>query len=178
MGVCALAVWLIYLLTSRLTHAPTDIQSAIIPTVGVVLGWIIGHYFTKRRQTAARHYDDKRRLYNAYADIIFHLLSEEMLKERNAKPSKNLTVEMVNFKKLLTIWGGADTIKLWNELEACASDDGMDHLMLHEQFLRAIRKDLGHNDGALGEGELLKLTAGATERSNLEQQIEEYLARK
>ena len=69
------------------------------------------------------------------------------------------------------VWGSASTITAFNKFiyeSALNSDPNTKMVFLRtEAFLRAIRKDLGHNDGALERFALTKMIVRGDEHHKL-----------
>ena len=77
---------------------------------------------------------------------------------------------MMMFKKELIIWGGHEVIRSWNDFEIESEKPNRDPniiLAAMEHVLRAIRKDLGHNDRQLKFGSLFGLLILAKDKNIL-----------
>ena len=72
---------------------------------------------------------------------------------------EELVKKMASFKKSLMVWGGPEVIRAWNafELKSQAQLSPAETMKKFDNLLRAIREDLGHDDGVLPSGSLAAL---------------------
>ncbi len=73
------------------------------------------------------------------------------------------------FKKALLVWGSPDIIEAWNHFELVSEKSPTPDTMLTEmeKILRAIRKDLGHDDSQLKFGSIFALLIVAEDKKRL-----------
>lgn len=141
-------------------EADANVKAGIIGILGVLLAAILTNFFTRRREINARHFLEKREAYGKIIDIVFDVIAST--KSGKSLPDKTLVNKMLVFKKGLMVWGGPEVIESWNEFEieserARNNNDPKIILTVMEQVLRAIRKDLGHDDRQLKFGSLFGL---------------------
>lgn len=141
-------------------EADANVKAGIIGILGVLLAAILTNFFTRRREINARHFLEKREAYGKIIDIVFDMIAST--KSGKSIPDKTLVNKMLVFKKGLMVWGDPEVIELWNEFEIESErvrndDDPRIILTAMEHVLRAIRKDLGHDDGRLKFGSLFGL---------------------
>ena len=113
-------------------------------------------------------FSEKRQAYGKIIDIIFEVMSSTT--SGKSMPDKALVNKIMMFKKELIVWGGPEVIQSWNEFEIMsekASGDPKKTLMAMEHVLRAIRKDLGHDDRRLRLGNLFGLLILAKDKESL-----------
>ena len=161
----AIATWFVYVLL----QAGAAIQSGILALVGVVSAGIITHSSAKRREIEARHFNEKREGYTAFIDMMIEsLLAEKMGKKRPTE--RQLMQKIMQYKKMLLIWADTDVIRMWNKVElmgiggANVDSNSNDILLLWDELLRMMRKDLGKDDSQLAKGELISLILLAGEK--------------
>ena len=133
----------------------------IIATIAAAL---IGGFFalkgyseSKKREVAARHFSEKKIAYKNFTDMIFRLVQNAGTK--NAVSQKDISKAIYNFRNEIIVWGDAETLRAYEGLskgENPDADNG-DTLISMDTLLRAIRKDLGHNDRKLKKGEIVKI---------------------
>ncbi len=138
-------------------RSDANIQAALISFLGATGIAIYTNYQTKKREIKARHFTEKREGYKGFVGLIFKVIKAT----KNKKPlsDKNLQSDMLEFKKNILTWGGAEVIKELNDYETVVTtiQDPEERLKLMEGLLRAIREDLGHDDDSLEFGQLLSL---------------------
>ncbi len=174
----AIAIAIIYLLIWFIYANWAEFEPNTIATVFTGLVVIIGYYQTKKREIEARHFTKKRK---AYTDFIT-ILSEVLKAEQRDTPitPEELLQAMYNFRREMIIWGGTDTINAFDnyisvseaeaeaeavavaeaEAEAVAEaelntetkPEPLATLIAMDNLLRAMRKELGHNDRTLDKG--------------------------
>ena len=76
---------------------------------------------------------------------------------------------MLDFKKELMVWGNHEVLQAYRIYEESASDksSSVDILLTTDELLRAIRKDLGHDDSQLKSGELIAMLIIERDREKL-----------
>ena len=160
-----LIVWFVY----ALLQAPASVQSPVIAGAIAAAAAIAANYLAKRREIAARHFDDKRQLFRTFMDVLFGAMMSSI--KKGAKRQQALPMDkLLEIKKLLMIWASAETIKAWSEsmeVDRPLDETDIETLIRHERFLRAMRKDLGHNDSALADGELIQLIIRGDDKKKL-----------
>lgn len=150
-------LFLLYVFISNLLKADANVIASIIGLFGIVTAALVTNYKTKEREISARLFNNKREGYTELINLIFDLMQSEKTKQR--MPHVELVSKMTAFKKSLMIWGGSEVIKVWNsyELKSQKQMSPEDTMREFDIILRAIRKDLGHDDGALASGNLAAL---------------------
>lgn len=140
-----------------------DISVAVIAgvnIVGVVISGIVAHTFTKRRENSARQFLCKHECYEGVMQILADILKPIMLgRESDDKQKKGVLKRFLDVKVKLLIWSGKDVL---NAVHA-AFPVGVRNLneenieCRFENLIRAMRKELGHNDKRIAEGCIIRL---------------------
>lgn len=146
--------WFIY----ALIQAGPQFQSGILALVGSTAIAIWSHRSAKAREIEARHYREKRAAYMEFLESFFSLLNASTgIKPK--PPMEELAAQLQNYRRMLLLWGNLDVIRSWRKLEDLILNAGDPHkaLVLYDEFLREIRRDLGHDDPLLKQGELISL---------------------
>lgn len=144
-------------------EASANVKASLIGFLGVTGIAIYTNYQTKQREIKARHFTEKRKGYESFVDLFFKAI--KATKNKKSRPDKDLQKNMMEFKKSLLIWGGTDVIKSWNDYEKTVTNSHISErelklpelIQLSEDILRAMRKDLGHDDTSLEFGQLMSL---------------------
>ena len=156
-----LSGWIIWTFILNFMEASPNVKAGLLGAGGAVVAALIANYLTRKRDIASRHFDDKRKGYMHFIDLYFDILSAQ----KNGKNLASIDMEgrILEFKKALMVWGGHELIEMWNRYEiesdpANANDDNPQQRIFDmDKVLRAIRKDLGHRDSSLQDGELVGL---------------------
>ena len=90
------------------------------------------------------------------------------------RSQQKIASDLLNFKKHLMVWAGADFIRCWNEFETDLdkltkeeTKGSVSPLLLWDRLLRELRKDLGQDDAILEDGELAALLLVAEEKKHV-----------
>ena len=161
-----LAGWFIY----ALIHAGPAVQSGILAIIGTFTAGILANNSAKKREIEARHFNEKREGYTAFVSTIIETLLAEKL-GRNPPSTRQLLEKVIQYKKMLLIWGDADVIKMWNKFEIMGIDntDNNATLMVWDELLREMRKDLGKDNSQLRKGELVSLILTPEDKDKVKQ---------
>ena len=160
--------WLIWYFISIIQQANPNVKAGLVGVLGLILAALLAHHYTKRRETIARHFSDKRQGYMNIINILFDIISST--KSGKKLSEKQLADKMMTFKKALIVWGGPEVIETWNKFEITSSSGNLEAnemIIQMEKILRAIRKDLGHDDRSLKFGSLWGLILVADDKRRL-----------
>ena len=141
--------------------APTAVASL------TVMVSVFSVLVTTQRSRASEIEKDHRRqkipVYEEFLDFMFRvLLAGNTGRE---PPSEDEMIKFFSdFTGKITLWGGPELVKAWNEVRAMgpssASDDGAvdtSMILAWERLLFAIREDIGHSTKGLDKGDILRL---------------------
>lgn len=162
--VAALA-WLSWLFVVSLQASDPSIKAGLIGLFGVLTVAIFTHYQTKKREIDARHFAEEREGYRHIIDLIF----DSVMAVKQDKPIEegDMLQKMIPFKKALIVWGRSEIISAWNnfEIQSATNPTPSEMIAEMENVLRALRKDLGHNDTQLRMGSLSALILRAQDKN-------------
>lgn len=158
------AVFLLWFFLSNLWEADANVKAGIIGFISAIAVVSFTHYYTKKREISARHFTDKRKGYMEFIDLFFEQI--QLGKKNQNISQKKMIDKIALFKKSLMVWGGPEIIELWNSFELKSEEQlsGKEMMQVFEDILRAIRKDLGHDDVTLPYGNLTALILVAKDK--------------
>ena len=173
-GLMAVAclTYLCYLFIGAFSEASPNVKVGAIGLLGVVLAGMVTHYYTRIRETNARHFEQKRQAYEGFVNVLVDVLART--REKKKISEHKIVSQIVDVKRAMITWAGPKVIEAWIEWEAVTSKTNLDtsqQILAMENLLRAFRKDLGHNDSALKPGVISSLFLTVESRAELEEAV-------
>ncbi len=161
------AIFLLWLFVRSFLESDANTRSSIIGLIVMFISGLITHYQTKKREISARHFSDKREAYTKFIDFFFEVV--QLVKTKKQMEDEELIEKSMLIKKDLIVWGGPEIVELWNSFDTKAKDGSSleEKMRMLEDILRAIRKDLGHDDSTLPHGSLVALLLIAEDKKLL-----------
>jgi hypothetical protein len=159
-----------WLFVDSLLKADPGITAAVIGAIAVMVGGIWSHYSSRRREINSRHFIEKKNAYMRLVDLIFDLFKS--VKGEGEVPESEMMNRLFDFKRELMVWGDGAVIDALSLYETRSADlagqgDLSESLLVVDDLLRAIRRDLGHNDSGLKRGSLVGLLLISDDREKL-----------
>ncbi len=159
-----------WLFIQSLLEADPGITAAVIGAIAVMIAGMWSHYSNRRREINSRHFIEKKNAYMHLITLIFDIM--KATKEKVEFKEEIMLERLIEFKRELMVWGDQKVIEALHNFEnksATLSNDKESSatLLVVDDLLRAIRKDLGHNDSQLKEGSLVGMLLIAEEREKL-----------
>lgn len=162
-------IYLLYIFARKLagwfTGLDNDVAIAIITMSGAVLlsflSLAYSKYYELRLEIRKEHNNKKIPIYEKLIKLYFQVLFAKKAGEK--PPSQQDMVKVQNdITQGLIIWASDDVIKLYSEFldksrKMDESEPDVTIMYIFEKFLLTLRKDLGHKDKKLAEGEILRL---------------------
>lgn len=147
-----------WLFAKGLYDAEVETRTTIIAASAVLITGILTHRQTKKREIEARHFGQKADAYMEFVNFFISIAQSGAPSTCEAK--KELAGQLIDIRKKLWIWSSPDMIHCWNVYWEGLSDSTKpkserDMLLTLESVIRAMRRDLGHDDRQLGEGEII-----------------------
>lgn len=149
--------WLLYVFVSNISQTDSSVKAGLIGLFGIFTAGLITHHQTRKREINARLFIEKREGYKHLMELFFDIILASKRQEQLSEES--LVERMITFKRALFFWGEAGTINAWNRFEMNfeKSLSPSEVVQEMEKVMRAIRKDLGHDDSLLPNGQLIAL---------------------
>jgi len=143
------------------------VSAAIIATSGTILTAVISliftQYRTKKRDIVEAHRPEKVKTYSRFMQIVSYTLKNTKEDKGFLAEGEELPEDLLNlffdFQRDLMAWGSPEVIQAYLRFRngAYLKPTTAEMLLLVDDVLRQIRKDLGHSDSKLKAGELLSV---------------------
>ena len=147
--------------------AEPSLRLAILTGGGSALGFIINNAIQSSRERKARFFESKREAYGAFFENFLAMFKKREGKDKIEDVSKTLE----RLRTDIMVWGSASTINAFNKYSQQSANDPDPGTIVAfqrtEEFLRSLRKDLGHNDSSLGRFGLTKMLLRGDEHDKL-----------
>ena len=141
----------------------SDVATAFVVASVAVVGSVSSLALSKAYETrAAIHRDSREKKTPVYEEIVHTLLYDVMFAKILGKETPGQQDLMEFFARTtekLTIWGSDDVLRSYGEWKTKAglADDPMKSILMFEELLLSIRKDLGHRNKGIGRLAILRL---------------------
>ena len=171
-GIIALVVlaglgWGLYTVLQRLTaHLttlnPNVLASIIAATATVLVATVtvlLAKYFETRTLVFKEHRDKKVPIYEKLIKFFYDTMYQS--KEGKTVSEAEMVKFLKGFVEELTVWGSDDVLKAFGDFKRQSPEviaqDPAKSLFVLENMLFAIRRDLGHKNKNLTQGDILAL---------------------
>jgi hypothetical protein len=167
LAICGFTAWLGWLFIENIREADASIKAGLIGLLGMVVVALVTNYQSRKREINARHFAEKREGYMHMIDLLFDIILN--VKQGEEVSEQEMVKKIMPFKKALIIWGSPQIIESWNNFEIQSESGLSPEQMLQEmeKILRAIRKDLGHDDRMLKFGSIWALVLIAKDKKKI-----------
>ena len=150
------------------SSADADLKLGVITAVGSAFAFVLNNAIQASRERRARLFEAKR---EAYAKFFASFMSffHRFARDKDVSEQEMITAIQGLATDVMT-WGSAQTINAFNKYQkenATPTDDMKKLFARTEEFLRALRNDLGHSDRSLEKFALTKLLLRGDEHEKL-----------
>lgn len=136
--------------------------SIVAATIAAITAFLVNVY-VKHRESKERIVQDlrskKTAVYEELIDLIFSVIMAEKL-GKEALTQEELVAKFAKLTPKVVIWASEDVVTAWAAMRNEAQkqhDSPFDQFGPWNDFLRALRRDLGHSDRKLEQWALLRL---------------------
>lgn len=151
-------LWLCGTLLVGFSSWQPPLQAALVGGLVALIVPSITFYLTKAKDAEARFFVEKRTAYLGFVKLLTDVMQDA---KRGDKSDPNqLAQTLLEFKRHVLVWGSGAVIQALQEFESGLSRKDMtdkERLMTMDNFLRALRKDLGHSTSTPQKGGLMSL---------------------
>ena len=164
-GFPILAWYVVSSLLVWITSQQTEVASAIIAAAATILAGIGAVVFsqqrTKTREIAESHRPKKVELYTKFVKKVM-----EVMQKSKDDASYNVLVDEADLPEFfqefttdLILWGSPSVIRNYHRFRqhSTSGDSGANIIVVMDDVMRSMRKDLGHSDWTIQQGEIAKL---------------------
>ena len=164
---CVISIYAIYTFILLLKIASIDVKITIISLCGTaiitVISVLLSKSYEKKAEIRKDQFHDKVKVYQKFITKIIGdiLLNNKAIPDKEKQ--QKLETAFREFVQDVMLWGSDESLheasKWMTALRTQGSDEQKiyDNLFLFEDFLLAIRKDLGHSNQKVQKGDLLRL---------------------
>jgi hypothetical protein len=137
------------------------ILAALTAVAISILSLVLSKYYERRAEVRKEHREKKVPIYEKSIEFWFKVLMSE--KSGRKPPSEQEVIQFLqDFTQELIVWGSDSVLKAFTTFrETLISYKGstapIQGMLLFEQYLFEIRKDLGHKNKNLHKGDILAL---------------------
>lgn len=154
---CVLAAILAWVMAQ-----PSQIAAAIIAFAGTIIAGIgavlISQQRTKARDIAESHRPKKTDLYSDFITQVVGIMRDHKgKKELDGEAAKKLEDFFFDFTTRVMLWGSPGVLRHYGIFRRVGQQSDPNVLLLMDDILRAMRKDLGLSNWGLTRGDLIKM---------------------
>jgi len=149
----------------------SQLAAAIVAAAGTLLASVAAVVYSqqrlRKREIAESHRAKKAELYSKFIKEMIELLMKYKGSEpdvRSIAEDAKLQSFFMEFTSDLMLWGSRGVINKYSAFRSHGQPSAGNVLLLADDLLRAMRKDLGHSNLFLGRGELIKLLLSDPEK--------------
>lgn len=136
-------LWLVETVSSLDVVIIVALISGMVSIVGIVVSSIVAKTLEYKR--ARREYLTQKRevAYAEFIDMIYKL--QQSSKPGKAYPQNEMVEDILRFSKQITLWGSSRVVNNWVKFKeiAAGGNEGIENLLITEQLMNDMRKDLG-----------------------------------
>lgn len=128
-----------------------------VSILGVVVSSIIAKTVEYRQQTKRYLFEKREAPYSDFVGMVYKLMSST--KSGKKYNEADMFTDMTKFSEQLTLWGSSRVVKKWLKFRTSSQIQGVDpkqNLLVLEDIIFEIRRDMGQKKNGLKQGDLLK----------------------
>jgi hypothetical protein len=141
---------------------PSQVAAALIAFAGTVIAGVgavvISQQRAKAREIAEAHRPKKTELYSGFITQVVKTMREHKEgKTPGAATSKQLEDFFFHFTTNVMLWGSASVLQHYGSFRRIGQRSDPNVVLLMDDILQAMRKDLGLSNRGLARGDLIKM---------------------
>ena len=163
LGLAWLAIRAIGFAWSEFTSLDKTVAAAIVAGVFTVLATtitvMVGRYFEEKRKQSELHRERKIEMYDTFIARIFNMFTGN--DEPEDGDNENVETELIDFlresQRKFLLWSGPGAIRAYSEWnKALRGQQNAQTVLLMEKFFLAVRRDLGHSNFGVKQGDTIR----------------------
>lgn len=128
-----------------------------VSIIGVVFSSVISKIIDYRYNIKKYLYDKREVPYEQFISMIYTIMEQTKKSEEERMTQSEVEKLVSQFAQGLTLWGSNRVVKKWLKYrKAVADNPNMDNLLLLEDIIYEIRRDVGQRK-KLGKGDMLSI---------------------
>lgn len=128
-----------------------------VSIIGVVFSSVISKIIDYRYNIKKYLYDKREVPYEQFISMIYTIMEQTKKPEEERMTQSEVEKMVSQFAQGLTLWGSNRVVKKWLKYRKAVSDNpNMDNLLLLEDIIYEIRRDVGQRK-KLGKGDMLSI---------------------
>jgi len=140
----------------------SEVVGAIIACAGTVIAGIgavvISQQRTKAREIAESHRPKKTEIYSEFIKMVVGIMrTQKSKKNATADPSEELEEFFFSFTTDVMLWGSPGVLRSYGEFRRVGQQKNPNVILMVDDILQAMRKDLGLSNRGLNRGDLIKM---------------------
>ena len=137
----------------------------VLTTFGVVGAAILTHVLTKQREIDARHFEQKRAIYDELLGWYTQLLRQNNPRIGNPRDKRlserELATRLFDLQRKAVLWSDNDILKWWLQMMESANEShsksSIEPVMKMDKLIRLMREELGKNNAGIKPGDLMAM---------------------
>jgi hypothetical protein len=140
-----------------LSSVDVGLAGAVITAAAGITGLLFSQWHAKGREISEGHRPQKIEVYNTFFDIVERFMRNERNNKNETGIPKELQKKFEKLNRGMIIWASPGAIKAWLNFRRGSQDPDQKTLMLVDDILREIRKDLGNSNWRLKKGDAVRI---------------------
>ncbi len=154
--------WLLAGILSWVMTQPSQVAAAIIAFSGTVIAGIgavvISQQRAKAREIAESHRPNKTKLYTEFITQVVGIMRDSRgAKKLDPAMSKKREAFFFDFTTRVMLWGSPGVLQHYGVFRRIGENSDPNILLIMDDILQAMRKDLGLSNWGLARGDLIKM---------------------
>jgi hypothetical protein len=142
---------------ARLAALNPNVSAALITALAAGATVLYTQAANRRKDIAEAHRPAKAAVYRRFMDLASEILTAQNSRDGNPGFRGDLKKDFVEMTSELIIWGSPDVLRKFAAWRLAANVGGPAVLLATDDFMQAMRQDLGNSNRGLRRGDVLKL---------------------
>ena len=142
-GVVRFIDWLSSLSSKMDAVVIVALITGVVSIVGVIISSIVSKIIDYRKSRQEYLAKKREEPYGEFVDMIYKV--QQNAKNKDSYTQEEMVRDLFRFSKQITLWGSSSVVKKWVKFRenAVNPDPGTNNLLLMDEIMNEMRKDLG-----------------------------------